>query len=1235
MAQHRRTSRLAIALLTVFTLILGLFPGFAERVAAADLITLSRSDFVIGYPPTTVTITGSDLYKFKSDTILYLFDSKNQDTNAVSGVQVVDSKHLNFTLQPGLQPGKYTLLVKSYTQTMIGLNVLTSSDPTNVTVTPGTADDIRVDWSDPSALDINDIVIQYSLIDQNSYSGTVHVPRGTGTYTFKNLQNNKFYKFFIYAIKSDNTKTNGVVMTNGGIGYKAVDTTPPGDITNLRVDTIPNGFILRWTDPVNPDFPNNPALSDLSMITVQYAEHGSSNWSEGFVVAKGVQTATLSPMNTAKRYDFRFTKLDINGNWNYQIDNHNGYGYTSDTTPPSEVTQLRVSTASDTSAYITWYDPTTTDFHHVNLYLKSSMSTDWISVGRADKGLQSFQLNGLAPGISYQLKVNTVDQLGNESIYGTTTSTFRTNSLSDLNDLTNVNIQQEVSGGLQMTWLSDAVSSVNFDRFKMYYAPNNSADPKDFKPTELSNKGTKTASLRDMPTGLYKLDMRLVDSFGLMQSLKPFNNNGSGYYVSGTGNNLPSDVGNVKVIATDGVNLDVTWDAATTTGTHVEVYIAERSQYPSWRLLSKVDKRNQRYTATGLSKTKDYFFKLVVFDSARNLESPGVIYDNSGYGFNVIGGDRYPPQEVTSPGASVYMNSLVLSYTEPPDSDFNHVNAYVQRMNSAETSNPVFVVRGSNGTTIRDLIPGERYTVRLTTVDNSGNESAGITLSNNGSGYLIGSSGDQQSTEVRNALAIPNNTSLTVRFSDPVNLDYAKTLVSIKKTGDSSYGSERTLYKGTNETVFTGLEPNQSYQVRLITVTTSGKQSNGLTLGQSNGIPMAPISNVSSPVVTPGQNRLTVSWTDSTSTSPTAIAVELQTVGSTTWSEPQYAVVGTGFLVMDGLSNTKSYRVRITAMRNEIGAPSLLLDATNNNGNGPGYSPREESIAAAPSHLQKSSSPNDTQDISITGRNTKLNGVHTGDVTVYDSNQNIVNNAVKQVSIYSSTRLDVRLTRQLSTGVYTLKVHTVDDGDLTTQITVQSDAPKPEISSLSTPYVDYSYNSFTMTLNGYGFNSSSRIILDSQTITPTSADAQTLTFTMPGNLLPGVHKIYVNTGGTTTVPMNFTVYPFKSALGFLNLPTMRNGTYHGEWNVTNMDSNARSTKVILIIRRNGQFVEQQEQNLSFSSFETKKIKLDFGGANTPYALGPTQSISVQAFLVDTLTQSALAAPTVYRTDVNL
>jgi hypothetical protein len=184
--------------------------------------------------------------------------------------------------------------------------------------------------------------------------------------------------------------------------------------------------------------------------------------------------------------------------------------------------------------------------------------------------------------------------------------------------------------------------------------------------------------------------------------------------------------------------------------------------------------------------------------------------------------------------------------------------------------------------------------------------------------------------------------------------------------------------------------------------------------------------------------------------------------------------------------------------------------------------------------------------------------------------------------------------------------------------------------------VNYGYTAFTLSINGDGFTSDSRVNLDNNApIRPLSADRKLLTFTVPAGLQPGTHKITVTTNNNTTLPVQFTVHPFKSQYGSLTTPSVRNGLYRGEWVVSNMDPNARSAKVLLIIRRNGEFVETQESTLAFNGYESKRIKLDFGGVNTPYSTGPTQSLSIQAFVIDANNGTPLAEPAVYTVNLNL
>ncbi|MGB8954745.1 MAG: fibronectin type III domain-containing protein, partial [Tumebacillaceae bacterium] len=932
------------ALLTVLTLIATLFPALPalEVYAASDKFTLNKSVLSVGYATAQIQATGSDSFPFKSDTKVSLFDQYGTLMRVIDDVRLQDSKHMVFTINPGLHEGRYSLMITSYDSATVDLNVMTTYDPTGVVITPGVDREFRIDWTDPTDLLGSNIVIQYGPINQQYFtSQPVSVPRGVQTATIKlpkaEYEANKAYKFQIY---SDNLQAKKLEFNNGGRGYAAVDTTPPGDIKDIRVTTVSNGFRVDWTNPDN---------DDLDLVTVQYAEHGTTNWSDGFVVKAPTSSTVLQPLNLAKRYDLRFIKTDKYANWAYQIDNHNGYGYTYDTKPPMDVASITINPQSETSAYITWYDPqanntstTDDDFHHVNIYLKSPL-TDWKQVGRVNKGVQAYTLTGLAPFIDYTLRMTAVDNRGNETVPGVMSNTFHVGSKTstDRTNLTTVDIQQEVGGGLSLKWTSDNLASVDYSQFKMYYAPANKQNllPEDWKETVVSNRSLKTASLRDMPRGLYFLQMRAYDSHGVEQELQTYRGSdgrSDGYYVSGTNNGLPTEVSSVRIQPNNGREMVLTWNAASSTGTHVALYHAERSTFPNWKFVAKIDKRDQRYSVTGLNPNTNYFFKLVAVDSATNLESPGVTYDNSGYGYNLLNGDTYPPAEVTNATASLSLNTLTVTYDEPNDPDFDMVKIYAQKVGSSEQASVITAPRGSNGATLRELMPGAAYTLRLTTVDIYGNESQGVTLTNNSQGYAI-AGGGQAIDEVRNALLIPDGNKLTVRFLDPLAADYKSTTIALKKRTESGYGSARTVSKGSlSEITFSNLESNQQYQVFLYTESTSGKKSNGIVLGGDTGISLLPISSVTDAFVTPGQNRLKVSWLDPANSVPTSLQVEVQKSGSNKWSEPLIVQPKTQQAVFHGLDNNATYKVRITAVMNNIGSAGIVLDNS--------YTPRAMSL---------------------------------------------------------------------------------------------------------------------------------------------------------------------------------------------------------------------------------------------------------------------------------------------------
>lgn len=1215
MLQHRRSLRwrTPIALLTVLLLIATLIPILPTQRAEADAdITLSSTIFPAGYPGTRITLTGGNMFPFHPGAQISLYNESGQKVNAIADVQYLDSRHMSFTLQPGLIQGRYRLLVISYETAIAEIQVMSNSDPANVQITPGSDRDIRIDWIDPSAGDTQDIVVQYGPINLSYFPHTAYVPRGKQTLTLKGLDHNTNYRIKLLARKSDGTLTHGTEFTNGGAGYRASDTTPPGDLTNLLVSSIPNGFDLRWKDPIDPD---------LHLITVQYAEHGTSRWSDAFVVTKGIEHLALREMNTAKRYDFRFTKTDTLGNWSQQLETNNGYGYTYDTTPPSNVSSLSATVRSKSEVYLTWQDPTdanSSDFHHVKIYLKSAL-TDWISVGRAEKGVKQFTLTGLASNIEYSFRVVSVDNFGNESSGAITTRTLDTSSLAALR---NVVISQDIDGGLKLQW-SESGPVVDFSIFKVYYAQHGSTD---YREATLSSKGTRSAYLRDLPRGTYDLQFRLYDRYGIEKDFYDEDNKGYGFYVAGkSGGNYPEEIRDVRIQPHNSQSMQISWNPASTDGTHVELYVAERSTTPQWRYLDRVDKRDLRYEVRNLSGERDYFFKLVVVDAVKNTSSYGIIYDNSGYGYNLFGGDRYPPKEVTNASATLSGNALQVTYFEPTDPDFEKAIIYAQKTGSTDGVLRFDVPRGQSGTTIRDLTPGATYTLRITTVDTFGNESKGISLNNNGLGYRIPETGGVARNEVRNALLIPETNKLTVRFQDPLFAEYSNALISIKKVGSSSYQSSKTVYKGANEATFDGLDANSFYQVRIVTLNSAGQASNGINLGGTTGIGLQPVSKVQKANVTEAKGSLIVTWQDPAGTLPTGVQVEVQARGTSTWSEPLIIQPGTGKAVIQGLGDTQSYKVRVTTLLNQVASADLVLE---NRGNG--FRPDRAEVVAQPSQITFDDKL--TQRISLVGTNTRFPySKNEIGAKLYTADGQDVSSYLTDGNTYSSTRYDLTIKRSLPAGLYRVVLSTTADGEWSTWIKIVAAAPVVQAVALDLSSAVYGATP-AVKVTGVGFKTGAKVVIDGMTeVTPYSLSSDQLTFTLPSGLLPGVHKLAVKTSDGTTSPLGFTIHPFSGTVTY-NPPSSRTDLHQAELRIKNHDSNSRSSKVLVQIRKNGQLIETKEFKGTFSSYETISFKLDFGGVNSTYAEGPMSSLSLKVFVVDAYTNSPLAEPiTFYRT----
>ena len=121
---------------------------------------------------------------------------------------------------------------------------------------------------------------------------------------------------------------------------------------------------------------------------------------------------------------------------------------------------------------------------------------------------------------------------------------------------------------------------------------------------------------------------------------------------------------------------------------------------------------NGSYTDSGLSSSTTYTYKVTSVDTLGN--------ESTGTTLSVTTADITPPAEVTNLSGTHTETTVSLTWINPTTSDFNHANVY---RNSSLLGNSAGGSYSDSG-----LVGGTSYTYKVTTVDNSGNESTGLTI---------------------------------------------------------------------------------------------------------------------------------------------------------------------------------------------------------------------------------------------------------------------------------------------------------------------------------------------------------------------------------------------------------------------------------------------------------------------------------------------------------------------------
>ena len=212
--------------------------------------------------------------------------------------------------------------------------------------------------------------------------------------------------------------------------------------------------------------------------------------------------------------------------------------------------------------------------------------------------------------------------------------------------------------------------------------------------------------------------------------------------------------------------------------------------------------------------------------------------------------DKKAPGQISSLNAKAGKGSVILNWTDPGDNDFESVTV---QYNSEILS----VLKGIQSLLVEGLDNGLTYSFTFTTVDSSGNVSAGKEISATPSASAI----DDiiPAGEVTGLILKPGNGSAVLQWTDPedndfvyVSIQYNSTIVKVPK------GQQSLLVEGLNN----GTE----YSFTVKTVDSSSNFSTGLikvvTPSIDAEVDLIPPGEVSAVVSIPGNKSVTLTWTD-------------------------------------------------------------------------------------------------------------------------------------------------------------------------------------------------------------------------------------------------------------------------------------------------------------------------------------------------------------------------------------
>jgi chitodextrinase len=275
--------------------------------------------------------------------------------------------------------------------------------------------------------------------------------------------------------------------------------------------------------------------------------------------------------------------------------------------------------------------------------------------------------------------------------------------------------------------------------------------------------------------------------------------------------------------------------------------------------------------------------------------------------------DTTPPAKVTGLDAAPGNGQATLTWTDPTDTDFHHVEITFTPEVTGVTQ-PITVAKGIRSRTITGLANGTAYTFTVKAVDDSGNKSEGASITATPSEALVND--ETPPAKVTNLAAEAGNGQATLTWTDPADTDLAAIEITFVPAV-TDVTQPITVVKGVQSRTVTGLANGTAYTFTVKAVDDSGSKSEGASTTATPSEALVndetPPAKVTNLAATPGNGEATLAWTDPADTDLASIEITF-TPAVTGVDQPITVAKGVQSKIVTGLANETAYNFTVIAV---------------------------------------------------------------------------------------------------------------------------------------------------------------------------------------------------------------------------------------------------------------------------------------------------------------------------------